>query len=94
MTISASKVCVVVPVYRADLSLPEQAALDRCIAVLGSHPIVVVKPESLRLDALFSRHPSLLSENFRDDFFADVKGYNRLLLWMSFTLVFPPMSSC
>jgi len=71
---------VVIPVHQAELSAPEQVSLDRCIAVLGSHPIVVVKPESLSLDKLFSRHANLLRENFRDDFFADVKGYNRLLL--------------
>jgi hypothetical protein len=80
MTKNTYPVCVVIPVYQAALSPSQQVALDRCIAVLGSHPIVVVKPESVRLDALFSRHPSLLSEVFRDDFFADVKGYNRLLL--------------
>jgi len=80
MTTSTYQVCVVIPVYQAELSPPEQVALDRCIAVLGSHPIVVVKPERLRLDGLFSRHPNLLRENFRDEFFAGVKGYNRLLL--------------
>ena len=58
--------------------------MDRCISVLGTHPIVIVKPESLRLDALLDRHPSLLSENFADEFFADPKGYNRLMLSRGF----------
>jgi hypothetical protein len=80
MTASTYPVCVVIPVYQSKLSPTEQVALDRCIAVLGNHPIAVVKPESLSLDELFSRHPRLLRENFPDEFFADLKGYNRLLL--------------
>lgn len=80
MTRSSCHVCVIVPVYRDSLFSSEQVALERCVAVLGKHPIVVVKPERLRLEGLFSRHPSLRSESFPDEFFADVKGYNRLLL--------------
>lgn len=78
MTTSPCPVCVALPVYQAELSPPAQVALTRCIAVLGTY--LVVKPESQRIDALLIRHPSLLSENFRDEFFADMKGQNRLLL--------------
>jgi hypothetical protein len=80
MTTGTNTVCVVVPVYRAEFSRTEQVALDRCIAVLGKHSIVIVKPESLCLNKLFSCHPNLSREEFGDDFFVDVKGYNRLLL--------------
>lgn len=80
MITSTHSVCVAVPMYQAALSPAEQVALDRCIAVLGHHPIVAVKPESLCLDELFNNHPQLLSEDFPDRFFAGVKGYNRLML--------------
>jgi hypothetical protein len=77
---SSPSVCVVIPVYRAHLSRSELAALRRCVSVLASHPLVVIKPESLALDHLLSEHATLSTESFPDRFFEGVKGYNQLML--------------
>lgn len=84
MITSTHTVCVVIPVYTATLRPFEQAALDRCIAILGKHPIVIVKPETLSLDEWRNRYPQLQHENFPDEYFAGIKSYNRLLLSDSF----------
>jgi len=67
-------------VYQSRLLPSEQLALNQCLAVLGRHPIVLVKPENLCLDELTNQHPQLLTESFPDDFFASIQGYNRLML--------------
>jgi Protein of unknown function (DUF5672) len=72
--------CVVVPVYTTALEPSEWASLDRCIAVLGSHPIILAKPHGLDIRPILAIHPTLLSESFADDYFTSVKDYNRLLL--------------
>jgi hypothetical protein len=77
-------VCVVVPVYRTALAKSERAALERCIAVLGAHPIAIVKPAALDLGSLLHSHPQLVCESFADRYFADVAGYNELMLSDSF----------
>jgi Protein of unknown function (DUF5672) len=73
-------VCVVIPIYRTELSASEFTALERCVSVLGNHPIILFKPERLDIAPLTERFPQLGCENFRDDFFVGVAGYNRLLL--------------
>jgi hypothetical protein len=73
-------VCVVVPVYRQRLESYERIALERCLEVLKSYPIVVVKPQSLDLGELSARYPQLRFEEFADHFFAGIAGYNKLLL--------------
>lgn len=80
MITSTETVCVIIPIYKTQLSASEQLSLTRCIEVLGAHPIVMVTPESLAVDVFIERHPMLLRESFADAFFCDVKSYNRLLL--------------
>jgi hypothetical protein len=77
---SSPSVCVVIPVYRADLSRSERAALRQCVTVLAAHPLVIIKPESLSLDHLIDEHASLRFESFSNYFFEGVKGYNQLML--------------
>lgn len=71
---------IVIPVYRAQLSASERLSLDRCMEVLGSHPIVIVKPEHLDIDLLRDRHPQLTVESFKKEFFNGIEGYNRMML--------------
>jgi Protein of unknown function (DUF5672) len=80
MITSKKTVCVVVPVYTTALSPFEWISLDRNVAMLGAHPIIIVKPHNLDIGSLLERHPSLLSENFGAEYFAGIKGYNRMLL--------------
>lgn len=80
MPLSLQTVCVVIPIYRAALSASELAALDQCVSVLRQHPIILVKPENLDITPLMERCPHLQHENFREDFFAGIAGYNSMLL--------------
>lgn len=80
MITTTKLVCVVIPVYKTELSASEQLSFNRCIDVLGAHPIVMVTPESLSIDKFIKRHSRLLQERFSENFFSSVQGYNRLLL--------------
>lgn len=85
MSISAAppgihRVCVIVPVYRTDLSPSEQASLERCLKVLGTHPIILAVPDTLDVTGLLARHPGLRCETFSAPYFTSVKAYNRLML--------------
>lgn len=71
---------IVIPIYRAQLSASERLSFERCMAVLGSHPIVIAKPEHLDVSLLRDRHPQLMVESFRKEFFNGVEGYNRMML--------------
>jgi hypothetical protein len=70
----------VIPCYTAALQPYERVALARCLDVLKAHDIVLIKPQSLNLDALLKAHPQLCTESFNDDYFAGIGGYNRLML--------------
>lgn len=77
---SSEPVCVVIPCYRADLPLYERASLARCVEVLQRHPLFLAKPGGLDSSALLQQYPTLRQEEFPDEFFRSVDGYNRLLL--------------
>ena len=74
------EVAVVVPIYRDYLSDEEQISLQSIVEVLGSYPLVWVKPASLRLERVGKMFPQLKEENFDDAFFTDIHAYNTLML--------------
>ena len=80
MPLKRSTVCVVVPCYKAELKAFELLSLERCISVLAAHPLIVIKPRSLDLSNLFSAYPTLMQEEFADEYFSNIQGYNRLML--------------
>ena len=49
MVNALKKVAVIIPFYRDTISDYESIALQQCAKVLGNHPIIAVKPESLTL---------------------------------------------
>ena len=75
---------VAIPVYRTDLSPTERLSLERCMDVLGRHPVVLFQPESLDTSALLTAYPGLATERFADGYFAGRDGYNRLMLSAAF----------
>jgi len=77
---STKKVAVVVPVYKTQLSDHEKIAAQQCRKVLSGHPIIAVKPRSLDLAELGNENIFTDSISFDDAYFADVQGYNRLML--------------
>ena len=78
--ITQHKAAVVVPVYCTGLEALERKALRQLNAVLGSHPIIVVAPQSLDTNPLLELLPTMSVERFEDSYFAGIEGYNRLML--------------
>jgi hypothetical protein len=78
-----NKVAVVIPIYKTEMDDFEQISLAQCLSVLGKHPIIFVKPESL----VFSvSRPDLAIEyvSFPDHYFKNIAGYNQLLISKEF----------
>ena len=81
-------VAVLVPLYQATLSLAERASLVQCIRVLGTYPIILIKPAGLEVGSLLAEFSALRTQNFADDFFTGTDSYNRLLTSPDFYLKF------
>lgn len=79
-----SGVCVVIPVYKPDLTPYERIALTQCMRVLGRYPIWLAKPHSLDVSVLTTAFPTLRVQAFDDAFFTDIQAYNRLMLSTGF----------
>ena len=71
---------VIIPIYRNKISALEMRSLQQAYDVLNKHPLTVIKPASLDLSELLSNFPQLTVKSFDDSFFADIAGYNRLML--------------
>ncbi len=71
------KVAVVIPFYKNILNKIEEQSLNRCIEILGGYDIIFALPEDL--DADFNEK-SLKTERFKQDFFQNIEGYNKLML--------------
>lgn len=85
-SVSHHDVCVVIPMYKAELSHLEQISLNRCVQILGNYNIAIVKPRSLDVQ----RFSTLVGDiiDFDDHFFDGVSGYNALMLSPHFYAAF------
>lgn len=72
-------VAVVVPIYQSNLAESEWLSLRQCLKILGNHPIIIIKPESLTISNILAKFPQLIVQDFTDSYFADIAGYNHLL---------------
>jgi hypothetical protein len=80
MNQTTPRACVVVPIYRTALGVNERLSLTQCVRILGRHPLVLLKPESLDAAALLAEFPGLRAEALPDANFASIRGYNRMML--------------
>jgi hypothetical protein len=79
------EVAVVVPIYKEALSEYETISLDRCLKILGKHPIVVISPEGLLLDKVdLLKNYQVNIINFPKKYFANIDGYSKLMLSTDF----------
>ncbi len=78
--ISDLSVAVVIPVYKETRTALEEISLVQCLKILGKHRIFVAKPSSLDLSAWNEQYPQLEYVDFDDRYFADINGYNKLLV--------------
>ncbi|MFP5079125.1 DUF5672 family protein [Pedobacter sp. JCM 36344] len=78
-----NKAAIVIPFYKDSLTANEKISLDQGFRILGNHPIIAMKPESLDLSFVdcvdFSRVIS-----FDNKYFKDIHGYNELMLSSEF----------
>jgi hypothetical protein len=71
---------VVVPVHRAQPTPDEQFSLLRCGRVLGAHPIHIVHPEGLNLDAYRNLLPTSTPLAVPSAWMSSIRAYNRMMI--------------
>lgn len=78
--------CIVVPIHRELNSMPETEliALKQLFFILGKHSIYFVGPVNLNWNMFIEfakvHDVQIKIANFETDYFANIKGYNRLML--------------
>ncbi|MEJ7557198.1 MAG: DUF5672 family protein [Pedobacter sp.] len=77
---------IVIPVYKSQINHLEELAIQQCFKMLGNHRIVVIKPNELSLDHYSMTFPEVISLD--NEYFANITGYNRLMLHSSFYELF------
>ena len=76
----SEKVKIIVPIYKADLNENELISLEQCRNLFKDFPKIFVKPKSLDISNLKKENFEFKEENFDDDFFTGIAGYNRLMM--------------
>lgn len=72
---------VVIPIYKIVLNDYEKISLERCLKVLGNHPVIILAPENLKvaeIELLFGINYEV--RYFPAHFFESVDSYSRLML--------------
>jgi len=79
-------VAVVIPIYKSELTEYEKVSLDRCLQVLGTHPIIVIAPDELSVETIHSltANNNIAVEQFDNSYFKNVDSYSKLLLLPDF----------
>ncbi|GAB3508301.1 hypothetical protein GCM10027341_43900 [Spirosoma knui] len=85
---AAPSVCVVIPVYKPEITEYEHISLTQCLRVLSSYPICLVAPHTLDTSYYRKISSTLQLKTFDDRYFADIQGYNRLMLSEEFYQAF------
>src|SRR5438309_222010 len=74
------EVAVVIPVYKTEMTDFERISFDQCLKVLHKYPVVLAAPENLDLRNYLCARANLKVIRFDPAFFANIQGYNRLML--------------
>ena len=78
--ISLPNPVVVVPVHRQQPTPDEQFSLKRCGQVLGSHPIRIVHPDGLNMEAYKDLLPTAKPLRVPAAWMASIRAYNRMMI--------------
>jgi hypothetical protein len=76
----AGQAAVIIPFYKNDLTDHELIALEQCFRILNDHTIIAIKPHKLILTQKASAYPFSQVISFDDKYFANIHGYNELML--------------
>lgn len=71
---------IVIPVYKKEISDNEKKSLDQCVRIFENRNICLIAPESLDLKNYRSHSDKVSVSRFEDQYFKNIKGYNRLML--------------
>lgn len=72
---------IIIPIYKSDLDSQELISLKRCFSILGKHTIIFVAPEGLDVSYYEKEIEQKINvERFDKSYFADIAGYNTLML--------------
>ncbi|KLT66629.1 DUF5672 family protein [Pedobacter sp. BMA] len=80
-------VAVTIPIYKIQIDPIEQISLSQVIKKLGNYPIIFFAPNSLdtkNYEKFCEEKIPFVTERFNDEYFADIAGYNKLMLSKSF----------
>lgn len=76
-----SQICIVIPIYKTVLNEFEVQAVLQCIKVLSGYSIIFVGPQELDMTFYKTNFPSIQTTVFfKNIYFENLKGYNKLLL--------------
>jgi hypothetical protein len=76
-----SKVVIVIPVYKNEMSPFETISLQQCFVVLGKYPIVFICPIKMELGSFHEEYKSKARFLFfNDNNFESIVTYNRMML--------------
>ncbi len=85
---SVIKKTVVIPVYKETPEHNEIISFQRCLDILGNHPLTLISPQDLCLDNYTEiadkKNIKLLYHTFGTHFFSSISGYNQLMLTQAF----------
>lgn len=73
-------VAIAIPYYKNKLTKTEQKSLKACIRTLNSYDIFLVSPLNLDTSEICKQHPLLKVKKFKNDYFSNLRGYNKLVL--------------
>ncbi len=72
---------IVIPVYKVDLNIYETVSLNQAVNVFKNYTKTIIKPTNLDVKVILDKYENQFDiQNFDDDYFTDLVGYNRLML--------------
>ncbi len=72
---------IVIPVYKTDLNVYETISLNQVVHVFKDYTKIIIKPASLDIKVILGKYENQFDvQDFDDDYFIDLVGYNSLML--------------
>jgi hypothetical protein len=83
---------ILIPVYKERPDAQEELSLNRCLLILGSHPVIFIAPLTLNMkqyeEACKKQGVPFKEVRFDDFYFSGIAGYNQLMLSAGFYRTF------
>ncbi len=79
------EICIVIPIYKETLNSFETQSVEQCVKILSDYSIHFACPHGLSLDFYKEKFPKISNYDFfKDDYFKNLEGYNKLMLSSDF----------